>query len=146
MITSVKEEMKCMRGVLNTPEPQIYLGLMVRIWAGLGLHSSTVSVFYFILSLYMGKICLFYDLLQSKSGVEKFIQYAPECILLHSKGLGLQSLIKFSNGFLSSNIGGDAKISNDFFPKERLLYLNRRSYGRSTAYNVRNAWREADII
>ena len=36
------------RGILNTPEPQIYLGFMGKIWASLGVASSTVSVFYFI--------------------------------------------------------------------------------------------------
>ena len=32
-------------GVLNTPDPQIYLVLMVRIWASLGSESSTSSIY-----------------------------------------------------------------------------------------------------
>ena len=64
-------------GVLNTPEPQIYLGFMDKIWASLGLASSTVSVFYFIWGIFMGKLRFFSDLGQSKSWVEKMIQYTP---------------------------------------------------------------------
>ena len=33
------------RGVLNTPDPQIYLGLMVGIWASLGLNSASFYIF-----------------------------------------------------------------------------------------------------
>ena len=38
----------CMSAV-NTLKPQIYLGLMFRIWASLGLESSTFSIFTCIL-------------------------------------------------------------------------------------------------
>ena len=65
------------RGVLNTAEPQICLGLMARIsalaWLWLGLESSTFSIFYFILSLFMSKLCFFCEF-----GVGKMIQYAPD--------------------------------------------------------------------
>ena len=35
--------------------PQIYLGLMVRIWASLGLNIASFSIFYCILSFFLGK-------------------------------------------------------------------------------------------
>ena len=46
-------------GILNTPDPQIYLGLIVGIWACLGLNIATLEYFYFISSVVMGKLCLF---------------------------------------------------------------------------------------
>ena len=62
--------------LMNTAEPQINLGLLVRIWASLGLDSSTFSIGYSIFSLFIGKLWFFG---QSKSGVEEMIQYAPGC-------------------------------------------------------------------
>ena len=48
------------QGRIEHPRPQIYLGLVVGIWACLGLDFATFSIFYSILSLFMGKICLFW--------------------------------------------------------------------------------------
>ena len=47
------------RGVLNTPDPQIYLGLMIGIWASLGCDFASFSIFYPTLGLFMGKFCHF---------------------------------------------------------------------------------------
>ena len=60
------------RDVLNTPDPQIYLGLVVGIWACLGLDLATFSVFYSILSLLMGKICLFWTFDDPNLGLTKW--------------------------------------------------------------------------
>ena len=67
----------CDSGELNTQDQQKYLGLVVEIWASLGLDLASFSVFYSILSLFIDKIWLFLDFSQSKSWVDKMIQYAP---------------------------------------------------------------------
>ena len=45
------------RGVSSTPELKIYQGMVDRIWANMGLVSSTFSIFDFILSLFRSKLC-----------------------------------------------------------------------------------------
>ena len=57
-------------GVLNTPDPQINLGLMVGIWASLGLDFAIYLTFCFILSLSMG-IRLFLTFCSSSLGLTK---------------------------------------------------------------------------
>ena len=52
------------RGVLNIPNPQIYLGLNVETWPCLGLSFATFSLFCFILSLVMGKLFLWLSSIQ----------------------------------------------------------------------------------
>ena len=44
-------------GVSSTQELKIYQRMVVRIWANLGLDSSTFSIFDFILSLFRSKLC-----------------------------------------------------------------------------------------
>ena len=48
------------RAVLNTAELQIYLGLIVRIWASLGLYSSIFPIFHLFLSLFIGNLWFFW--------------------------------------------------------------------------------------
>ena len=50
---------RCMscRGVLNTPDPQIYLGLIIGIWASLELDFTIFSIFDPILGLFVGCLC-----------------------------------------------------------------------------------------
>ena len=44
---------------MNTPDPLIYLGMVVEIWDYLGLDYATFSLFYSILSLFKVKYAFF---------------------------------------------------------------------------------------
>ena len=59
------------RGALNSPDPQIYLGFMVEIWACLGLDFAIFPIFYFFLSLFMCEHCLIVTLCNSSLGSTK---------------------------------------------------------------------------
>ena len=59
------------RGGLNTPDPQIYLGLVVGIWASLELDFSIFSIFYPILGLFIGKFLKFVTFFRSSLGLTK---------------------------------------------------------------------------
>ena len=58
-------------GVLNTPDPQMYLVLMIGIWACLGLDFASYSIFYPILGFFMGKFCHFGTFVNPNLGLTK---------------------------------------------------------------------------
>ena len=72
----------CHQGLSNTPEPQIYLRLMVKILASLVLESSTFVNISLHFKPFMGKLRFFCDFGQCQSGVWYNIQYTPVCHLL----------------------------------------------------------------
>ena len=71
--------------LLNTPEPRIYLGLVLRIWVDLGLDFAIISIFSLIfVSLWLNYTMKW--LSASKSGFNKMILYAPD-LLTRYKGV-----------------------------------------------------------
>ena len=60
------------QGVLNTLVPQIHVGLMAGIWASLGLDFGTFTIFYFLLSLFIGNLCFFVTLCNPFLGLTKW--------------------------------------------------------------------------
>lgn len=75
-------EVKYQKGCTEYPRNPEYLGLIVRIWAGLGLNSQNFTIFYLI-----WVIMHYCDFGQSKSGVDKLIQYAPEYLVGGKMGM-----------------------------------------------------------
>ena len=58
-------------------KPRYSFGLMIGIWASLGLDFAIFPIFYPILGLFMGEFCHFVTFCPSRSGVDKMIQYVP---------------------------------------------------------------------
>ena len=56
------------RGTLNILD---YLGLVVPIWASMGLDFATISTFYYSLSIFMGKLCSFVAFYYQSLGLTK---------------------------------------------------------------------------
>ena len=68
-------------GLLNTPQPRTYLGLVFRIWVDLGLDFAIISIFSLIFVSWLNHTMQW--LSASKSGVDKMIKYAPDLLTMY---------------------------------------------------------------
>ena len=66
-----EDKIHIIRGVLNIPDLHIYLGLMVGIWASLGLDFVYLSISYFVFSLFVSNICHFLAFSNQSQGLKK---------------------------------------------------------------------------
>ena len=91
-------------GVLNTPDHQIYLGLVDGISLCLGLDIVNFSVFYFMLSLFVGEIWFFLTFHNPNLGLKKMIQYAPCCSEINTINYSINPLNSTIHGLNHGNL------------------------------------------